>query len=415
MEHHGETPPEGLWNAIEREMDRRAEALSRRRRRMFRSIGSGAAAAVAALLLLVDFGGRTGDPAAMVAVDPTSAGEYNTGTPERVVGPVVDTVVNHVAETPRTFTGTIAGTTPETIIEAIPETVPEAPPVVAPETVPEEAPEPEPRRENSAEPRRERPAYEQYFAVEAPATARPRKSRGRDKWQTGLYASNGAVTGSRSDMTFDRRKDAPDMYSAFTGSGSHSPSDALASSSNTAPGSVNRSVFNNVKHSLPVTFGVSVGHGVGERWSLAGGVTYTRLATTFKTSTGLYSGSYEQVLHYIGIPLDVRFDLWRSPGGLSVYLSAGGQAAGSVAGRVTASGAVPSGPGGSMREGSVTDPRVQWSVRGSAGVGYDFTPTVGLYAEPGVDYHFDNGSSVVTVWKDRPLNFGLRLGLRLSL
>ena len=40
---------------------------------------------------------------------------------------------------------------------------------------------------------------------------------------------------------------------------------------------------------------------------------------------------------------------------------------------------------------------------------------VGLYAEPGLNYYFDNGSPVENVFKSRPLNFNLTLGLRLRL
>lgn len=35
-----------------------------------------------------------------------------------------------------------------------------------------------------------------------------------------------------------------------------------------------------------------------------------------------------------------------------------------------------------------------------------------VYAEPGLSYYFDNGSSIRNIYKDKPLNFSLNLGMR---
>ena len=40
---------------------------------------------------------------------------------------------------------------------------------------------------------------------------------------------------------------------------------------------------------------------------------------------------------------------------------------------------------------------------------------LGIYAEPGFSYYFDNGSFVETVYRERPFNFSLSLGLRFNL
>ena len=59
--------------------------------------------------------------------------------------------------------------------------------------------------------------------------------------------------------------------------------------------------------------------------------------------------------------------------------------------------------------------RWQFSVHGAAGVEYDVIPQLGIYAEPGVKYYFNNGSNVSTFFKDKPTSFNLQLGLRLNL
>ena len=58
---------------------------------------------------------------------------------------------------------------------------------------------------------------------------------------------------------------------------------------------------------------------------------------------------------------------------------------------------------------------LQWSVGASLGIGYRFNGLVGIYLEPGVSYYFDNGSFVETVYRERPLNFSLGIGLRFNL
>ena len=59
--------------------------------------------------------------------------------------------------------------------------------------------------------------------------------------------------------------------------------------------------------------------------------------------------------------------------------------------------------------------KLQWSVSGSAGLQYNFIDWLGVYVEPGVKYYFDDGSDVLTIYKDKPLNFSLQFGLRFTL
>ena len=55
---------------------------------------------------------------------------------------------------------------------------------------------------------------------------------------------------------------------------------------------------------------------------------------------------------------------------------------------------------------------LQFSVNASAGFQVNLIPQLGVYLEPGVSYYFDNGSAVETIYKDKPLNFNLKMGLR---
>ena len=48
----------------------------------------------------------------------------------------------------------------------------------------------------------------------------------------------------------------------------------------------------------------------------------------------------------------------------------------------------------------------------SVGAQYNLLPSLGVYAEPGVTYYPDNGSSVQSFFKDKPVNPSLQFGLR---
>ena len=114
-----------------------------------------------------------------------------------------------------------------------------------------------------------------------------------------------------------------------------------------------------------------------------------------------YQIKKEQTLCYLGIPLQVSYRLWKYQG-LKVYLSAGGQGDWNISTDLKSNGVAQ----------EMDKDRMQWSVNGSLGVEYDIIPQLGLYAEPGIKYYFDNGSRIQTFFKDKPTNFNLQLGLR---
>jgi mRNA-degrading endonuclease toxin of MazEF toxin-antitoxin module len=410
MESHSVTPPEGLWDAIGREMDRRAAAASRRRR-VFRWVaGSASAAAAAVVALLLVVGGE--DVVAPVGVEdsrPVAAVEPRTESPVADPTPIPTTVVVPAPTSDRKPAGERVllpvneGWQPEP--DGVVDATPITDPIPATDPASGQTPEPTPIPETKpAPPRKTPPAprYERYLATDTPAPTRSRKG---SKWRTGLYATNLSAI-STPGRVYDS---APLMDNIYSGEAPQFME--MSSSYNSvymdgfvnsfaAPRQDDRVVFD---HRQPLTLGVSAGYDLTPRWSLTSGVTYTRLSSTIRTaSTHTHAG--EQVLHYVGVPLDVNFNLLRA-GGLSLYLSAGGQVAYNVSGRVSYEGR----PDRSISDG------LSWSVGGSAGVSYNIARTMDIYTEPGLDYHFDNGSGIETIHKDKPLNFALRLGLRFSL
>ena len=78
-------------------------------------------------------------------------------------------------------------------------------------------------------------------------------------------------------------------------------------------------------HKLPVKFGVSFRYGFNERLGIESGLTYTLLNSTFTTAAGTANGNTtgKQTLHYIGLPLNVTYNIIGSKL-FNVYASAGG-------------------------------------------------------------------------------------------
>ena len=159
------------------------------------------------------------------------------------------------------------------------------------------------------------------------------------------------------------------------------------------------------KHHAPVSVGMQIAFGVAPRLSLSTGVVYTRTSSDFYPYAPNNDYNVHQVLHYVGIPVGLNYELWRS-GGFHAYVMAGAEAAYNVKNDTDEDG---------TRKQDAKRDRVQFSGKASLGAQYDISPNVGLYIEPGAKYYFDNGSDIENAFKDKKLNFNLQFGLRFNL
>lgn len=156
-------------------------------------------------------------------------------------------------------------------------------------------------------------------------------------------------------------------------------------------------------HAQPVKVGVSVGYSLTNRWSVNTGITYSYLSSDF-TAEG--EPKQTQQLHYVGIPLSGSYSLLKSRKA-EVYVTAGGEVEKLVKGTVSSE----NGLSGNLDE-KVKERRPQFSAKAALGGAYHFTSSLSVYAEPGVSYYFNNHSSVINVYKDRPTSFSLNVGVR---
>lgn len=167
-----------------------------------------------------------------------------------------------------------------------------------------------------------------------------------------------------------------------------------------------------VRHRLPVHAGASIAYRINDRVSVETGVAYSYLSADIHEGSDSYYFAGEQSLHYVGIPVGVRVRAmsWKN---FDIYVGAGFEADKCVSGTLKKSYVI----NGQTRDDgheSISIRPLQWSVNAGAGVQYNISSMVGIYAEPGLSYCFDNGSNIETIYSEKPLNFNLNIGLRVS-
>ena len=167
-----------------------------------------------------------------------------------------------------------------------------------------------------------------------------------------------------------------------------------------------------VRHRLPVHAGASIAYRINDRVSVETGIAYSYLSADIHEGSDSYYFAGEQSLHYVGIPVGVRVRAmsWKD---FDIYVGAGFEADKCVSGTLKKSYVI----NGQTRDDgheSISIRPLQWSVNAGAGVQYNISSMVGIYAEPGLSYYFDNGSNIETIYSEKPLNFNLNIGLRVS-
>lgn len=174
-----------------------------------------------------------------------------------------------------------------------------------------------------------------------------------------------------------------------------------------------KSVKTEYKHRLPVRVGLNVAYRLTDRLSVESGVSYTRLSSDMKDGTKDNYSSGSQKLDYIGVPLNVKYRAFGYRR-LSVYASAGLLTEKCVSGKTTHE-YVISGEKKKHEAEDVAAKPWQLSVNAALGVQFDVLRNVGVYVEPGVSYYFDDRSPLSTIYKEKPLNFNLNLGVRYTI
>lgn len=166
-------------------------------------------------------------------------------------------------------------------------------------------------------------------------------------------------------------------------------------------------------HKMPVKIGASIRYDFNKFLGIESGLTYSFLSSDLKTGKeGAVSGWSKgvQSLHYLGIPLNLSFNIFSSRY-FNAYVTAGGLMEKCVRGSLKTDEYLDGKYHGSSST-ALKQKGLQWSVNGAAGIQVNILPQLGLYMEPGVSHHFSNNSKVRTIYSDKPTDFSLSFGLR---
>lgn len=171
--------------------------------------------------------------------------------------------------------------------------------------------------------------------------------------------------------------------------------------------------YSDIRHYQPLRLDLIVSREIAGGFFFSGGLSWSMLVSDMSSGSSSVRYDSRQTLHYLGIPLSVGMSFPLSER-LEVSLSAGGAVAKCIYGTVRTD-CVISDVSREVESQRVSITPLQWSAQVSASLGWKFSPAFGMFLKPGLAYYFNDGSTVPTIYKDRPLNFDLALGLRLYL
>ncbi len=164
-------------------------------------------------------------------------------------------------------------------------------------------------------------------------------------------------------------------------------------------------------HKMPIKIGLSVRYDIGQRFGIETGIAYSILNSDIKRGKNLSTWSKgEQTFNYIGIPLNVSFDIFSSRF-VDFYASAGGMMEKAVRGRINLDN-YTDGKYVNSTKRSIKPKELEWSANAAVGVQCNILPQLGIFVEPGISYHFKSNASVRTIYTDKPTNFTIGFGLR---
>ena len=164
-------------------------------------------------------------------------------------------------------------------------------------------------------------------------------------------------------------------------------------------------------HRLPLTYALSLRYQANKRIGLESGLQYTRLNSLFQTGEGANRMDEKQRIDYLGVPLRVSYRIW-SGKHVGIYTSAGVTLEIPVKSTVTTDYILNN--KSQLRDSHHLDVPLQWSTGIGIGVQYNITPTISIFAEPGVQYYIPDGSGFETYRTQHPFTITIPAGLRFT-
>ena len=163
-------------------------------------------------------------------------------------------------------------------------------------------------------------------------------------------------------------------------------------------------------HRLPMTVALNARYRLGAHWWLDGGLRYTLLSSETRVGNTYLFMEQQQRVRYLGLSLGVGHDFWHRHhwnlyGTSSVFYD--------LPLRSTTETSFWQDSRLIDTENIRLTPHVQWSIGAGIGLQYNLTPTIGIFAEPSLQYYFHNSDGLNTWRTDHTFTPTLPFGIRI--
>ena len=164
-------------------------------------------------------------------------------------------------------------------------------------------------------------------------------------------------------------------------------------------------------HQMPFTWSLAFKYSLNHRFGLESGLSYSRLNSDFEMGADGNTIREQQSIHYLGIPMKGIYNVyggrrWGLYGSLGVITEI------PVHSTLFSDFYV----NGKYETSDKTTIRAPWQFSTTLGLGlqYNFTPNIGLFAEPSLQYFIPMKTDIETYRTEHPFTFSLPLGIRFT-
>ena len=164
-------------------------------------------------------------------------------------------------------------------------------------------------------------------------------------------------------------------------------------------------------HYMPVNFSLALKHRLNNRFALETGLSYSMLKSEFEMGSNGNTINEQQTIHYLGIPLKGTYYIY-SRKAWSLYGSLGVTTEIPLYSPLSTSYYLH----GMLEATDKTTIHApwQWSAGTGLGLQYNFTPNIGLFTEPSLQYYIPMGTQIETYRTEHPFTFSLPIGIRFT-
>ena len=280
----------------------------------------------------------------------------------------------------------------------------------------------------------EKPEVPHYDIADSFSDEPVTKTRNEQKWSIDLAYTGGmgeqnasrpygftetptlAISGEpTSPVTFENWND----YAAFLAEepddgSSHSRSvimNIALNNAGDAAGTGTDKIIRRSHHYMPINFSLALKYRLNHRFALETGLSYSRLKSEFEMGSNGNTINEQQTIHYLGIPVKGIYNIYNRKT-WSLYGSIGVTMELPIHSPLNTSYYLH----GTLKGTDRTTIRApwQWSVGTGLGLQYNFTPNIGLFGEPSLQYYIPTGSGIETYRTEHPFTFSLPLGIRFT-